>query len=172
MMGRIQQSIRTLLRPGDGVDKLDGWSDYDADMDGHDSYTYGSGTIDCDDTNAAVNPDAAETFYDEVDDNCNPSDDYDADGDGFPAAGYGMAFFGEEDCDDINAAVNPDAVETFYDGIDSDCDEGSDFDYDGDGYDAVAYGGDDCDDDQNSIHPGAYENYYDGLDTDQMVYRP
>ena len=53
-----------------------------------------------------------------------------------------MAFFGEEDCDDIVAAVNPNAVETFYDGIDSDCDEGSDFDSDGDGYEAVAYGGD------------------------------
>ena len=65
-------------------------------MDGYDSYTYGGGTIDCDDGNAAVNPDAEETFYDEVDDNCDPSDDYDADGDGFPAAGFGAGFFGAE----------------------------------------------------------------------------
>ena len=75
-----------------------------------------------------------------------------------------MAFFGEEDCDDINAAVNPNAVETFYDGIDSDCDEESDFDSDGDGYEAVAYGGTDCNDEQETVHPGAFENYYDGLD--------
>ena len=64
----------------DGIDQLDGWSDYDADMDGYDSYTYGGGTIDCDDGNAAVNPDAEEISYDEVDDNCDPSDDYDATG--------------------------------------------------------------------------------------------
>ena len=149
----------------DGVDQnCDGWSDYDADMDGHDSYTYGAGTVDCDDANAAVNPDASETFYDEVDDNCNPADDYDADGDGFPASGFGMGGFGEVDCDDASALVNPDATETFYDGIDSDCDEGSDFDSDGDGYEAEAYGGTDCNDEQATVHPGAYENYYDGLD--------
>ena len=149
----------------DGVDQnCDGWSDYDADMDGHDSYTYGGGTIDCDDGNAAVNPDAEETFYDEVDDNCNPSDDYDADGDGFPASGFGFGGFGEVDCDDAAADVNPDAEETFYDGVDSDCDEGSDFDSDGDGYEAEAYGGTDCNDEQPTVHPNAYENYYDGLD--------
>ena len=92
------------------------------------------------------------------DDNCDPSDDYDADGDGFPAAGFGFGFIGAVDCDDINAAVNPDATETFYDGIDSDCDEGSDFDSDGDGYDAIAYGGDDCDDEDDAFYPGAYES--------------
>ena len=127
-------------------------------MDGHDSYVYGGGTVDCDDANAAVNPDAAETFYDAVDDNCDPSDDYDADGDGFPAAGFGMGVFGEVDCDDVNAAVNPDAEEVFYDGIDSDCDEGSDFDSDGDGYESVAYGGDDCNDDQDTVHPGSMKS--------------
>ena len=79
-------------------------------------------------------------------------------------AGFGAGFFGAVDCDDINAAVNPDAEEVFYDGVDSDCDEGSDFDSDGDGYDAIAYGGDDCDDEDDSFYPGAYENYYDGLD--------
>ena len=67
------------------------------------------------------------------------------------------------DCDDINAAVNPDARSVLR-CIDSDCDEGSDFDSDGDGYDAIAYGGDDCDDEDDSFYPGAYENYYDGLD--------
>ena len=36
----------------------------DADMDGYDSYTYGAGngTVDCDDGNAAVSPDAEEVF--------------------------------------------------------------------------------------------------------------
>ena len=43
--------------------------------------------------------------------------DYDADGDGFPAAGFGFGFIGAVDCDDINAAVNPDATETFTMGL-------------------------------------------------------
>ena len=149
----------------DGIDQnCDGWSDYDADMDGHDSYTYGTGTVDCDDSNAAISPDAQEVFYDETDDNCDPSDDYDADGDGFPAAGFGGGITGEVDCDDTNASTNPDATEAFYDGVDSDCDAGSDFDADGDGYESTLYGGTDCNDQQASINPSATEIWYDGLD--------
>ena len=152
----------------DGVDSnCDNWSDYDADMDGYDSYSYGTGTvIDCDDGNSAVNPDAEEIFYDSTDDNCNPLDDYDADGDGFPAAGFGGFGGFAEDCDDLEASVNPDAEEVFYDGVDSDCDGGTDFDSDGDGYEAEAYGGTDCNDDQASVNPGvSVDFWYDGIDS-------
>jgi len=65
----------------------------------------------------------------------------DADGDGYDAE-----HFGGEDCDDEDPAVNPDATETWYDGVDQDCSGGSDYDQDGDGADAVAWGGVDCDD--------------------------
>ena len=49
------------------------------------------------------------------------------------------------DCDDGNADINPDAEELWYDGVDQNCDEQSDFDQDGDGFDSETYGGDDCD---------------------------
>ena len=50
------------------------------------------------------------------------------------------------DCDDDDATVHPGASDEFYDGINSDCLSGSDFDADGDGEDAEAHGGADCDD--------------------------
>ena len=50
------------------------------------------------------------------------------------------------DCDDGNPDTHPTATDTFYDGINSDCLSGSDFDADGDGEDSDAYGGIDCDD--------------------------
>ncbi len=50
------------------------------------------------------------------------------------------------DCDDNDATVNPSATETWYDGVDSDCDGWSDYDADGDGEDATANMGTDCDD--------------------------
>lgn len=80
----------------------------DADMDGF------SVADDCDDTNAAVNPDAVEVPYNGIDDDCDPlTPDDDIDGDGFPFA---------EDCDDMNEDINPDAVEIPDNGIDEDCD--------------------------------------------------
>ncbi|MFZ6052810.1 putative metal-binding motif-containing protein [Halocola ammonii] len=51
-----------------------------------------------------------------------------------------------EDCDDMNPAVNPEAEEIWYDGVDQNCDGLSDFDQDGDGEDSVEFGGLDCDD--------------------------
>ena len=38
------------------------------------------------------------------------------------------------DCDDTDSAVNPGETETWYDGVDADCDGASDYDQDGDGY--------------------------------------
>ena len=70
------------------------------------------------------------------------------------------------DCDDTDEDVNPDATETWYDGVDSDCDEASDYDADGDGYDSADHGGTDCDDTDSSTHPGATDADYDGVDSD------
>ena len=61
---------------------------------------------------------------------------------------------GGDDCDDPE--INPDVPEVWYDGVDQDCDGGSDFDQDGDGFDAETEtpGGTDCDD-TDEIFPGA-----------------
>lgn len=82
-----------------------------ADADG-DTFTVAAG--DCDDTNPAINPGAAEVL-DGLDNDCDGIVDegfVDADGDGFA-----VPF----DCNDANATVFPGAVE-IADGLDNDCD--------------------------------------------------
>jgi hypothetical protein len=74
-------------------------------------------------------------------------------------------FDAPEDCDDINPAVYPGAVETWYDGVDSDCSATSDFDQDGDHVDSSEYGGDDCNDLDARAFPGGRE-VCDGSDND------
>jgi MYXO-CTERM domain-containing protein len=54
------------------------------------------------------------------------------------------------DCDDSDPTVHPGAEDTWYDGVNSDCEPGSDYDMDGDGVDAESHGGTDCDDDDAS----------------------
>ena len=53
---------------------------------------------------------------------------YDLDGDGYTSD--------DGDCDPVASDVYPGAPETWYDGIDSDCSGGSDYDQDGDGHDS------------------------------------
>ncbi len=85
-------------------------------------------------TAADVHPEAEETWYDDVDANCDGADDFDQDGDG-----YRTAFHPDrsgalgDDCVDgspLDAdnpaglppeAIHPGAEETFYDGTDQDC---------------------------------------------------
>jgi hypothetical protein len=165
---------------------------------------------DCDDTNAAINPDATEVCDDEnVDEDCSGSADnydegadsstfttwyFDDDGDSFgdPEAGTERCDAVEDevadntDCDDTNAAINPDATEVCDDeNVDEDCsgsadnyDEGADsstfttwyFDDDGDSFgdpdtgtarcDAVedeVADNTDCDDSDAAINPDATE---------------
>ncbi len=85
----------------------------------------------------------------------------DADQDGFESLAAGG-----EDCDDSDENVYPDAPETWYDGIDADCEGDSDYDKDSDGYDSDAYGGDDCDDADEDVFPGGADTWYDGVDGD------
>lgn len=160
---------------------------------------------DCDDTNAAINPDADEVC-DGVDNNCDGVTDTDAidqntyyadtDGDGFGDANNttqactAPAGFVENDtdCDDNNAAVNPDADEVC-DSIDNNCDGVTDTDAinqqtfyadtDGDGFGDAAtsvvaciapanYVTDntDCDDTNANRNPGLTEVLFNGIDDD------
>ena len=136
------------------------------DDDG-DGYTADGGgeecLIDCDDSNADINPGVSETWYDGVDSNCDGADDYDRDGDTYrhPASGDEIT-----DCDDNNADAHPNAEEIWYDGVDGDCNSSDDYDQDGDGHYPEAHGGGDCDDTDSSAFLGAEEIWYNGVDND------
>ncbi len=155
---------------------------------------------DCDDNDATVNPDAPE-LCDGLDNNCNSITDEgvsdttyyeDQDADGFGDSNStvteceqpdGYVTIGG-DCDDNDAAINPDAPE-LCDGMDNNCngsmDEGLYFeiyyeDQDNDGYgnednsmmscdrpEGYALEPGDCDDNNPLIHPGQIE-LCDGID--------
>ncbi|TNE91656.1 MAG: hypothetical protein EP330_04795 [Deltaproteobacteria bacterium] len=137
---------------------------------------------DCDDSRADVNPGANE-FCDLVDHNCDGDLDFnavdmltyyiDSDGDGYgrdelstdqgcPGDAPAGTSATNDDCDDLDADVHPNAPDTWYDGVDSDCAGDSDFDQDGDG---ALYPDEDCDDQNPSIRPGVAE-LCDGVDND------
>ncbi len=94
---------------GDETDHSD-WQTWYVDSDG-DGHGVGTSTIDdcaqpsgyadvdddCDDSNGAISPSDAETWYDGIDQDCDGGDDYDQDGDGEPAYEHGGA-----DCDDLD----------------------------------------------------------------------
>ena len=115
--------------------------------------------FDCDDSDPDANPDAVETPYDGVDQDCDGADLTDVDGDGFDG-GDGP------DCDDQDATVHPDAEEVWYDGVDQNCDGANDNDQDGDGFESAGHGGDDCDDTRADVNPAAEELEGDETDSD------
>ncbi len=97
----------------------------------------------------------------------------DGDGDGFGQQGSPPALCqraaetdapNDDDCEDGNPDINPDATEVWYDGTDSDCSGGSDYDQDGDTFDSATDGtGADCNDTDPGINPLAPE-IADGVD--------
>ena len=123
--------------------------DYDGDGYGSDSYTltaceqpsgYVADDTDCDDTSADAHPGGTEVC-DGLDNDCDGTVDEDdaadastwyadADGDGYGDASATMAACDEPsgytsddtDCDDTDATVHPGATESWFDGVDSDCD--------------------------------------------------
>ena len=132
-------------------------ADRDFDGDGHPE------SVDCDESDPAVHPEADEIPYDGLDQDCDEADLTDVDGDGYDAAEVGGA-----DCDDEDADAHPLGVDIPYDGVDQDCVGGDLADVDGDGYDAYNVGGPDCDDGDPGTNPGVDEDCdgFDDLDCD------
>lgn len=127
---------------------------------------------DCDDNDPNIFPDAEDAWYDGIDANCLGDDDYDADGDQFVPDEYvevatnglnGSGHLRGGDCDDTDPTVNPIAVDTWYDGIDTDCAGNDDNDADADGFGVDAG---DCADSDPSVFPGAEDIWLDGVDSD------
>ncbi len=136
---------------GDGFGNI--WSTWDACAPPLDHV---ANHDDCDDDDPAVNP-AADEICDGVDNDCDPSTNEQADGDG---DGFAVC---DGDCDDADVAVNPDAEEVC-NGVDDDCDPATDEEADVDG-DGVSICEGDCDDDDPDNAPGNPE-LCDGFDND------
>jgi len=134
---------------------------------------------DCDDQDEDVNSQGIEVC-DGVDNDCNDAVDepsaldsttwyLDQDGDeyGNPevstlSCSQPTGYVDENtDCDDGDDEVNPGMDETWYDGIEQDC-EGNDDDQDEDGYGHES----DCNDEDADVNPGLDEIWYDGVDQD------
>ena len=141
---------------------------------------------DCDDTDPAYHPGASENH------GCSDLNDYNCDGSIGTDDLDGDGFMACLECDDSNAAINPDADE-YCDGVDNDCDDAVDEDdaldatvwypdWDSDGYgDSLATSTEttvacvapsgfvasntDCDDSDHATYPGAVE-ICDDLDND------
>ncbi len=148
----------------------------DVDGDGFDD------SVDCNDNDDAVNPDATE-ICDGVDNNCDGATDEadgnsenpwypDADGDGYGAAGSAVYACTQpadhadnaDDCDDATDTVSPEVAEVCANGIDDDCDSATtdlqDGDADGSACDL------DCDDADATVFPGASEVCGNAVDDD------
>ncbi len=127
-----------------------------------------------------VHPSATDRFYDGIQQDCVDDGDFDQDGDGFDSMFYQQRD-GSFGADCIDATDDPDfaevglspsdiypgnSIETYYDGIDQNCDFLSDFDADEDGQDATGFGGDDCDDGNPDVYfdPNLLETVNDGID--------
>ncbi|MBT3221616.1 MAG: hypothetical protein HN348_21250, partial [Proteobacteria bacterium] len=171
--GQINNCNTTNL-PNDEVDDDgDGYVDCTVDSGGWDG-TSVSGGDDCDDLEATINPGATE-LCDGIVNACGSSietKEVDDDGDGYvecpidEGGWHGTPIKLGNDCNDnpsTGVNINPGIVETYYNGVDEDCDGESDYDADGDGY---LHGEDDCDDTTFTTNPGATDVWCDEVDAD------
>ncbi|NCG17690.1 MAG: hypothetical protein GWP91_01560 [Rhodobacterales bacterium] len=121
------------------------------------------GLFDCDD-NAALVGGTTKFFFDDDGDGVGGGDYIQAcDQAGVSAA---TSMLGG-DCDDSDADSFPGNEETYYNGVDNDCDGGSDFDQDGDGHDSAEFAvdGKDCNDLDEAISPDAEDLFDDNIDS-------
>ena len=173
----------------DGYPGAELFSDCTAPQSSFSDLSFGE---DCDDTNNTVNPAGQEICGDGLDNDCNGATDdsglgavtwyVDSDNDGFPGptsfsgctapSGSYSLLSGGTDCNDLDASIRPDATEIFYDGVDQNCDNASDYDADMDGVNSDAHGGQDCDDTNAAVLPSATEVCNNGLDDDCSVDSP
>lgn len=139
---------------------------------------------DCNDANEQVHPlpnSIPNSWYDGDDQHCTGENDFDQDGDGYTpevnASGNQLASAyttflakyhqgieptnwgtvnagGQQDCNDLIDSVYPDANDSWYDGVDSDCAQDNDYDRDGDGIIDEQSGSDWC------SSPTEYVNYF------------
>ena len=136
---------------------------------------YVADATDCDDLDSGTSPGGTEVCDAlDADEDCDGAADDadpegaggkftwypDTDGDGFGDSGDAGALYCDAptsvvldntDCNDASVSIYPGAAETYYDGVDSNCDAGSDYDADGDGFDSDAHGGTDCNDTDATI---------------------
>jgi len=152
-------------------------------------------STDCDDDDPDSFPGGVEVC-DRADNDCDGEVDnavkekrtwyLDGDDDGFGDPEQGLAICEppdgyvayNTDCDDGDPDVYPGGADTWYDGIDGDCEGDNDFDADRDAFVAVKYDAEaggtapdpgDCDDTPGTgeaIFPGAFDEWYDGVDAD------
>ena len=128
---------------------------------------------DCDDTTETSNP-AAEEICDGMDNDCDgsiPLNESDQDQDGYvicdiDSSGWlgASSVIAGGDCQDMDPQIHPGVTEVYYNGLDQDCDQNSDYDADGDGFDSDQHGGTDCDDTDATISPSANDDTLDGID--------
>lgn len=158
-------SLLYLLSGCGGTDDSSDWFDTNAiDPDDADGDGYRADEDDCDDTDPTVHPDAGETYYDGVDNDCDAiTIDDDQDSDGVTVT---------DDCNDYDAAINADAIDVC-DGVDNNCDGVVDevpglegwIDADGDGYGDPANPVTICD-----VDPVYVENQDDCNDADATAF--